>query len=124
MKNLILILALLVGSVTVAQSAHIPNKVSPTIVLKGDIMFGNDKKTRILVTCGFDTVLDVTRKNNYKFYELSYKWNHMTMFSEKWNKKADRFDSCIIHYAGGGRFERGVKDRLQQIKKDIKRAYG
>jgi len=66
----------------------------------------------------------VARKNNYKFHELSYKWNHMTMFSEPWNKNASRFDSYIIHYAGRGYFDAGITDRISQIRKDIRRVFG
>ena len=61
----------------------------------------------------------IVRKNNYKIHELSYKWNHMTMFSEKWNGYADRFDSYIIHYAGRGIFDANIHDRISQIKNDI-----
>ena len=60
-------------------------------------------------------------KNNYKVQELSYKWNHMTMFSEDWNNNADRFDSYVLHYGGAGIFEPGVENKLEQIKLDIKR---
>ena len=65
----------------------------------------------------------MARKHNYKFHELSFKWNHMTMFSESWNKNADRFQSYIIHYAGRGIFDKDVSDRILQIKKDIKTIY-
>jgi len=43
---------------------------------------------------------------NYECFgvtELSYRFNHMSMFSESWNKK-DRLKSYIIHYAGGAKF--------------------
>ena len=64
-------------------------------------------------------------KYGFKVKELSYKWNHMTMFSEPWNKNADRFKSYIIHYAGGGVFDKGVvSNRVEQIKKDYNRIYG
>jgi hypothetical protein len=56
--------------------------------------------------------------------QLDYKWNHMTMFSESWNNKANRFDSNIIHYAGVGVFDRGVPNKLEQIKRDYKQIYG
>lgn len=62
-------------------------------------------------------------KYNFKFKELSYKWNHMTMFSESW-MGANRFESHIIHYAGKGIFEAGVQSRLEQIKRDYKTIYG
>tara|TARA_Y100001963_G_scaffold160065_1_gene267535 strand:- start:3287 stop:3985 length:699 start_codon:yes stop_codon:yes gene_type:complete len=58
-------------------------------------------------------------KHNFDVYELSYKWNHMTMFSESWNNFANRFDSFIIHYAGVGIFDGGCVDRIDQIKKDL-----
>jgi lipopolysaccharide biosynthesis glycosyltransferase len=60
-------------------------------------------------------------KYNFKVFELDYKWNHMTMFSESWNNHANRFDSHIIHYAGGGIFDRGVKSKMEQIKLDYKK---
>jgi len=63
-------------------------------------------------------------KNKLNVHELSYKWNHMTMMSEEWNGNPDRFKSYIIHYAGQGIFDKGVKNRLQQIKKDCKKLYG
>jgi len=58
----------------------------------------------------------MARKHKYKFHELSYKWNHMTMFSERWNKNANRFDSYIIHYAGKGIYNK--KNRIDQIQHD------
>ena len=61
------------------------------------------------------------RRFNHQFHELSFKWNHMTMFSESWNNNADRFNSYIIHYAGRGIFD--ASNRIEQIKKDIKTAY-
>lgn len=48
--------------------------------------------------------------------ELHWKWNHMTMFSEKFNNCANRFNSFIIHYAGIGTFD--AKNRLLQMRKD------
>lgn len=62
-------------------------------------------------------------KLKFEVYELPYKWNHMTMFSEPWHNK-DRFDSHIIHYAGGGIFDRKETNRLSQIKNDYKHIYG
>lgn len=61
-------------------------------------------------------------KYGFKLHELSYKWNHMTMFSESW-MNANRFKSYIIHYAGGGIFDSDVKSRLEQIKKDYNIIY-
>jgi hypothetical protein len=47
----------------------------------------------------------------------------MTMFSEKWNNYANRFESNIIHYAGKGVFDVGVKNKLEQIKIDCDKIY-
>lgn len=63
-------------------------------------------------------------KYGYKVKELSYHFNHMTMFSEEWNGSPDRFDSHIIHYAGRGIFDVGVaSNKLHQAKLDYKRLY-
>ena len=53
-------------------------------------------------------------KFNYQIHELSYKWNHMSMFSEAGGPS--RFDSYIIHYAGNGHIP--CLDRTEQIKQD------
>jgi len=60
-------------------------------------------------------------KYGYDVHELSYKWNHMTMFSEEWNSSANRFMSHAIHYGGAGIFEGGVKSKLEQMILDKKR---
>lgn len=61
----------------------------------------------------------------YKYVDLGYKFNHMSMFSEDWNGRASRFDSHIIHYAGHGRFpDIGSRTRTQLIRDDIRRIYG
>ena len=65
----------------------------------------------------------MARKFNFQFHELQFKWNHMIMFSESWNNNPNRFDSYIIHYAGSGIFDKGVKNRIEQIKKDYKKIY-
>lgn len=62
------------------------------------------------------------RKNGHTIQELPFQWNHMTMFSESWNRHANRFDSYIIHYAGRGTFNQG--SRIKQIIFDIERVYG
>ena len=64
-------------------------------------------------------------KFNLKVHELSYKWNHMTMFSHDWNGNADRFKSYIIHYAGKGIFdENQASNKLEQAKLDYEVIYG
>lgn len=65
-------------------------------------------------------------KHKFKIHELSFKWNHMSMFSEPWNNNANRFDSYIIHYAGAGNFPgtgTTKETRVNLIKSDIKRLY-
>lgn len=64
-------------------------------------------------------------KFGYKYIDLGYKWNHMAMFSEPWNGGLSRFDSYIIHYAGGGKFpDKNKRSKAQLIKDDIKKIYG
>ena len=61
----------------------------------------------------------------HKHVDLGYKWNHMSMFSEAWNGSASRFDSYIIHYAGGGNFlDKEGRSRTQLMIDDIERIYG
>jgi len=62
------------------------------------------------------------RKLGHTLHELSFKWNHMTMFSEGWNNNADRFNSYIIHYAGRGQFNTKIS-RIENIKNDIANIY-
>ena len=54
----------------------------------------------------------------FKIWELPFRFNHMTMFSEPWNNSASRFDSFIIHYAGTGIFLHTCKNRLENIRQD------
>jgi lipopolysaccharide biosynthesis glycosyltransferase len=74
---------------------------------------------------GYDDVLFGYKihKLHYPIYELEYKFNHTTMFSEPWHENKNRFDSYIIHYAGKGIFDKGIKDRMTQIKKDYEYIY-
>jgi lipopolysaccharide biosynthesis glycosyltransferase len=63
-------------------------------------------------------------KLKYKYIDLGYKFNHMSMFSEPWNGSVSRFDSHIIHYAGGAKFpDKGKRSRNQLIKDDIEKIY-
>lgn len=65
---------------------------------------------------GYDDVLIGynIHKYDYPVFELSYKFNHMSMFSEVGK---NRLKSYIIHYAGRG--FTGKKSRLEQIKSDL-----
>ena len=61
----------------------------------------------------------------YKYVDLGYKFNHMSMFSELWNGSPSRFDSHIIHYAGQAKFpDKGGRSRPELMRDDIVRIYG
>jgi len=61
----------------------------------------------------------------FEIYELDWRFNHMSLFSEKWNGSPSRFNSFIIHYAGRGEFPgRKGRPRIQLIKDDIAKIYG
>ena len=63
-------------------------------------------------------------KNKFQIFDLGYQWNHMTMFSESWNGTPSRFDSHIIHYAGGGIFEKEKFDqKIDQARSDYGKIY-
>jgi len=64
------------------------------------------------------------KKQGISVYELPFQFNHMTMFSQKWSGFANRFDSYILHYAGKGVFDDGVKSRIEQMEKDLEKIYG
>lgn len=80
---------------------------------------------------GYDDIhlMYQVRKADMPVQVLPYQWNHMTMFSEPWNGNADRFQSYVIHYAGVGVFEKGIKGnheerRIKQMQRDRKAVYG
>ena len=58
------------------------------------------------VGLGYDDITLGYRMNKEKcdFYQLSLKYNFMSMFSESWNNNMSRFDAFCIHYAGNGGF--------------------
>ena len=59
-----------------------------------------------------------------KIFELDYRFNHMSIFSEEWNGNPLRFDSYIIHYAGNAKFsDKGKRGKVQLIEDDIKEIY-
>jgi len=58
-------------------------------------------------------------KRHIPIYQLPYQYNHMTMFSEAWNRSADRFESFVIHYAGIGKFENRFKNRIENMRYDM-----
>jgi len=74
------------------------------------------KKEALYNDLGFDDVYLGWRieKFGYKFFELPFQWNHMSMFSE--NNGPSRFDSYIIHFAGNGFHP--MLDRTEQIRQD------
>ncbi len=61
----------------------------------------------------------------YKYVDLGYRFNHMSMFSEDWNGSPSRFDSYLLHYAGGAKFpDKEARTRAELIRDDVKRIYG
>jgi lipopolysaccharide biosynthesis glycosyltransferase len=62
-------------------------------------------------------------KLGFEVHELSYKWNHMSMFSEEWNGSPDRFESYVIHYAGAGVYNPGVRSKEEQALEDLNVIY-
>jgi len=64
------------------------------------------------------------RRLDLEVFELDYKFNHMSMFSEPWNGSPSRFNSYIIHYAGQAKFsDKGTRTRIELIRDDIKEIY-
>lgn len=63
-----------------------------------------------------------------KIHELNYRFNHMSMFSEEWNRgygSLSRYLSYIIHYAGQANFpDRGDRTRVELIRDDIQELWG
>lgn len=74
---------------------------------------------------GYDDVFLGWRihKSGFEIQELSYKFNHMSMFSE--GKDLSRFDSYVIHYAGQASFT-NCKNRLELLHEDylVLKKYG
>lgn len=67
----------------------------------------------------------LTKKLGHETMDFGFKFNHMSMFSEPWNGSANRFDSHIIHYAGGGRFpDKGHLSAIQLCQRDKEIIYG
>jgi len=64
----------------------------------------NDPQTRVIaIRKSFpdqNTMNFLCRRSGWPILDMGYKWNHMTVFSEKWNGAPHRRDSHIIHYAG------------------------
>ena len=84
-------------------------------------------KDQCWIQLGFDCILlgYQIHRLGLKVFELSYKFNHMSMFSEAWNGSPLRVDSHIIHYAGKASFpDKGEKSRLELIRDDIEGIYG
>lgn len=69
-------------------------------------IFEPKKEEELWMGLGFDDVWlgYQINKNKCDFYELSIKYNFMSMFSEPWNNSMSRFEAFCIHYAGNGAF--------------------
>jgi hypothetical protein len=64
----------------------------------------------------------------HHIHELSYKFNHMSMFSEPWNNSPSRHDSHCIHYAGNAEFPdipglKNPKIKAYHMAKDIEKLF-
>jgi lipopolysaccharide biosynthesis glycosyltransferase len=57
------------------------------------------------------------RMYGFEVHALDFRFNHTRIFSEKWNRKANRLKSFIIHYAG----PQNVK--LRMIRRDYGRVF-
>ncbi len=57
------------------------------------------------------------KKANFKVFPLNFKFNHMSMFSEPWNRCANKYESYIIHYAGP------QHHKLKSIESDYKNLF-
>lgn len=81
-------------------------------------LFKERDENNLWMDFGYDDVYlrYMIHKFNFEIVELSYKFNHMSMFSEDWNENKSRFDSYVMHYAGRG-FS-SVIPRDDQIKQD------
>ena len=64
MKNLLLMIAIILSTLGMAQKSgpNIPNAVT----VKGKILFGKEKRTHLIVLCGLDTVIDKKVGKNYR----------------------------------------------------------
>uniref|UniRef100_A0A6M3JY11 Putative glycosyltransferase n=1 Tax=viral metagenome TaxID=1070528 RepID=A0A6M3JY11_9ZZZZ len=56
-------------------------------------------------------------KYGHEIYQLPYKYNHMSLFSEKFNGFKSRFTAYIVHYAGQAGFI-PCKKRMDIIRED------
>lgn len=54
-----------------------------------------------LRSCEEQTYINyLVKKLGFEIFELNYKFNHLSVFSESWNGFPNRLKSYIIHYAG------------------------
>ncbi len=90
------------------------------------IFYTTDEDLEILKNINVDdreqTFLNYTiRKLRFKIYSLSYKFNHMSLFSEPWNKCQNRLQSYIIHYAGSKQEQSLKRMQIDYYKLFIKK---
>lgn len=67
MKRLLIALAILLSGVAWGQGPHLPKQDKPAIILKGELLFGAEEKTEIIITSEFDTIAHVERGIRYRF---------------------------------------------------------
>jgi len=57
----------------------------------------------------------------FEICELSYRWNHLDLFSQEWNGNAHRVDSFILHYAGRRKTKSKMKADSGMVERGWKR---
>lgn len=61
------------------------------------------------------------RELGLEVHALDFRYNHLSMFSERWNGRARRLESFILHYAGS---QRRKSRRMQRDAKKVLAAWG
>jgi len=79
MKKILMIALVLLGSVSFAQIPISDYHVNTNLILKGNIKYGKEKVTKLIITSGFDTIINKNVRNNYrvsigtdKVYEVTF----------------------------------------------------
>lgn len=101
-----------------------PNSGVLMVSPEHQVLFEPGPEGRYYTSHGSDDVHIGYQLHRHKTVSLAIlepAWNHMILHSEM---GLNRFDARIIHYAGTGVFDEGVPDRVEQIRRDIKRVYG
>ena len=71
-----------------------------------DVIYTSEEEVEMLANLKMNIYNEQTylnykiRKSGFEIFPLKFKFNHTSLFSEPWNKCANKFDSYVIHYAG------------------------